>query len=162
MALSKIDPKKIFKTCSVLDPAIDKEATGKENMAKFEESYDIKLLKFKPNEHPTIFHIMNVLSTDEAKIKQAHMKIEFPELANKSQGELEKMDTTKLKPKIEQINSQEMMIKYFTSAIQVYEENEQTFPCDVDVFPYTVVQEMGALVMMRTQVGDDLKNVLGS
>jgi hypothetical protein len=162
MALSKIDPKKVFKTCSILDPAIDKEATGEKNMKEFEESYNMSLLKFKDGEFPTIFHIMNILSSDEAKIKQEHLKIDFPELDNSSEDEIKAMKPKNLKPVVRQINTQEMMVKYFKSAVQVYEENGQVFPCEVDVFPYTVVQEIGSIVMMRTQIGDDLKNVLGS
>ena len=162
MALSKIDPTKIFKTCSTLDPAIDKKSTGEKALEKFEESYDMKHLKFKEKEFPTIFHIMNVLSSDEAAIKQEHLKIEFPELDNATEEELKNIKVKELKPKIQQIKSQEMMIKYFNTAITVYEEDSKEFPCDADIFPYTIVQEIGALVMMRTQVGDDLKNVLGS
>lgn len=162
MALNKIDPTKVFKTCSLLDPAIDAEATGKEGMKNFEESYDMKHLKFKAGEFPTIFHIQNVLSSDEAKIKQDHMKIEFPEMENKTQEEMKSIKLAEVKPRFKQVNSQEMLVKYFNSAICVAEEDSKTFPCNADMFPYTVVQEMGSLVMMRTQVGDDLKNVLKS
>lgn len=162
MALSKIDPQKKFKTCSILDPAIDKEATGEENLNKFSESYDISLLKFKQDEFPTVFHIMNILSSDEAKIKQDHLKIEFPELEKADQQALQNIKIKEMKPKISQVKTQEMMIKYFNAAINTYEENSQNFSCNSDLFPYAVVQEIGALVMMRTQLGDDLKNVLGS
>lgn len=167
MALGKIDPKSVFKTCSTLDPAIDNEATGEEGIKQFEESYNMKFLKFKENEHPTVFHIMNILSTDEAKIKQDHLKIEFPELEDASEQTLKTVKVKELKPKITQVKSQEMMIKYFNNAISVYSEKDkagkdQSFPCNADIFPYTIVQEMGSLVMMRTQVGEDLKNAFGS
>lgn len=162
MALNKIDPTKIFKTCSLMDPSIDIEATGKEQMKQFEESYDMKYLKFKAGDFPTIFHIQNILSSDEAKIKQDHMKIEFPELDNKTEEEMKSINISEVKPKFKQVNSQEMLVKYFNSAISMAEENNQTFPCSADMFPYTVVQELGSLVMMRTQLGDDLKNAFKS
>lgn len=160
MALSKIDPSKIFKTVSTMDPAIDKEATGEENWKNFQESYDMSFLKFKQGEFPTIFNIVNILSSEEAKIKQDHMKIEYPELENG--GDIQSIDLKNIRPTIKQVNGQEMMIKYFNFGVKEYEENGQKFPCSADVFPYGIVQEIGALIMMRTQLGDDLKNVLGS
>jgi len=162
MALNKIDPKKVLKTCSTLDPAIDQEATGKEGLKNFEESYDMKFLKFKEGEFPTIFHIMNILSSDEAKIKQDHLKIEFPELKDATEETIKNIKVKDMKPTIKQVDSQEMMVKYFNSGISVYEEDKIMFPCNANVFPYTIVQEIGSLIMMRTQIGDDLKNVLGS
>lgn len=158
MALSKVDPSKIFKTCSILDPAIDKEATGEGNMKKFEDNYNIKLLKFKQDDFPTIFHIANILSSDEAKIKQDHLKIEFPELENASQETLKTIKLKEIKPKVTQVNSQEMMIKYFNNGVMKYEENGTEFECNADNFSYSITQEIGSLIMIRSQLGDDLKN----
>lgn len=157
MALQKIDPTKIFKTCSVLDPAIDKEATGEEGMASFEKSYDMKFLKFKEGEFPTIFHIKNILSSDEAKIKQAHLKITFPEI----KGELKGAKIGEVKPKVEQVNSQEMLVKYFNDAIDCAEENNVIFPIKADNISFTIVQEIGTLVMLRTQLGENFRESLG-
>lgn len=157
MALQKIDPTKIFKTCSTLDPAIDKEATGKEGMENFEKSYDMKFLKFKEGEFPTIFHIKNILSSDEAKIKQAHMKITFPE----ANGELKGIKLVDNKPKIEQVNSQEMLVKYFNDSVDNAEENGVVFPLKADNISFTIVQEIGTLVMLRTQLGENFRESLG-
>lgn len=159
MALTKIDPKKVFKTVSLQDPAIDREATGEEKMGEFENSYDMSLLKFKEGEHPTIFHIRNLVSSDEARIKQAHQIVEFPDL---DPEKLKGSDLKKIRPKIMQKDQQEMMIKYFNSAVSAYEENGKVESCNADLFPFSIVQEIGSLVMLRTELGDDLKNFLGS
>lgn len=159
MALQKIDPTKIFKTCSTLDPAIDKDATGEKGIEEFEKSYDMKNLKFKEGEFPTIFHIKNILSSDEAKIKQDHMRITFPE---KNNGELKSIKVSEMKPKIEQINSQEMLIKYFNSSIDNAEENLIIFPLKADNVPFSIVQEIGTLIMLRTQLGEGYRELLKS
>lgn len=162
MALNKIDPVKVFKTCSAQDPAIDIEVTGKDGMKEFEESYEMKHLKFKEGEFPTILHIQNILSSGEAKIKQEHMKVEFPQLDNKSPDQLKSINISELKPKVKQVKSSEMMVKYFNAAISVAEEDGKTFPCSADMFAFSVVQEIGSIILMRTQVGEDLKNALKS
>lgn len=159
MALKKIDPSKVFKTCSILDEAIDKKATGEANMKKFEESYEMKFLKFKEGEFPTIFHVMNLLSSEQAKIKQDHVKVEFPNL---NEDIIKSTKIADMKPTIRQVNSQEMMIKYFKGAVKKYEEDGKEYDCNSDVFPFSVIQEIGSIVMMRSELGEDLKNVLGS
>ena len=60
MALNKIDPTKFYKTCSILDPSIDKEATGDENLVEFSKNHNMEVLKFKEGEHPTVFRIKNI------------------------------------------------------------------------------------------------------
>ena len=162
MALSKVDPKKVFKTVSTLDPAIDKDATGEKKLEEYSESYDMSLLKFKTGEFPTVFHVNNILSSDEAKIKQDHLLIKFPELEGATEETLKNVKIKDMKPEVTQVKSQEMMVKYFNYAILNYEENNEMFPCSADMFPYAIVQEIGAIIIMRTQVGDDLKNALGS
>lgn len=155
MALQKLDPTKVFKTCSVLDPAIDVEATGEENMKKFSETHDMSLLKMKTGEFATIFHVKNILSSDEAKIKQDHLKITYPE----AKPGMTPAQIQKMQPKIEQVNTQEMFIKYFNACVHKYEENGVEHNCNADMFTFTFIQEIGSVALVRSQLGDSLKNV---
>jgi hypothetical protein len=158
MALNKINPSKIIKVCSLQDEAIDKETTGKENIEVYETTYDFSLLKFKEGTFPTIFHVSNVLASEEAKIKQAHFKVDFPDIKDLSPDQLKNISYKDMKPKVTQINSQEMVVKYFNAAVKKYEENGVMMDCNADAFPFSIVQEIGSFVMIRTQLGDELKN----
>lgn len=158
MALNKINPTAIIKVCSTLDGAIDIEAMGDKAWEKYQDTYDFDLLKFKEGEVPTILLVKNILSSEEAKIKQDHLKIEFPELANASADTLKNIDLKSVKPIVKQVDSQEMIIKYFNYGISHYEEGKDKFECNANVFPYNIVQEIGAFILTRTQLGDNLKN----
>jgi len=148
MALTKIDPKKVLKTVSIMDSAIDKENS---DLDKFEKTHNIEYLKFVDGEEPTYFLVKNVPSTQQAAIQEAHYEVELPDPEEKDG-----------KPKIKQKNQSEMLIKYFRAGCEKYEEGGKGFPCDPDTFGFSVVQEIGSFIMLRTALGDDEKKLLES
>lgn len=158
MGIKRIDPNKIIKVCSLTDDAIDQEAMGQEAWEKYIDTYDFSLLKFKEGSQPTIFLMKNLLSTEEAKIKQDHIKVTFPEIADKTPDELKKIDMKNLRPKVEQVNYNEMLVKYFDYTVTHFEEGNTKEPASASMFPFSVVQELGSLALTRSQLGDELKN----
>lgn len=152
--LKKIDPKHIAKTVSIEDPAIDEEATGKENLEKFEDTHNIKLLKFKEGEHPTIFHCKNIGGSDQAEIQEQHYKIDMPDISKIKNPK----DIKNIKPKAKIEKTTSMMLKYFYSGIKKYEEGGTVHDIETDMFPLHIMMELGSFVMNRATLGDDEKN----
>lgn len=152
--LKKIDPKATIKTVSQFDDAIDTENS---DMDKFEKTHDVKYLKFKEGELPTYFIISNVMTTDQAKIQQEHYKISMPDTSNMHGEEL-----ANAKPTIEQVGQSEMMIKYFSAGCKFIEESGKQEHADANVYPFTIIQEIGGYIMLRTAIGDDEKKLLES
>ena len=152
--LKKIDPKAIVKTVSQFDEAIDTENS---DMDKFEKTHNVEYLKFKEGEEPTYFLISNVMTTDQAKIQQEHYKVSMPDTSQMHGEEL-----ANAKPTIEQVGQSEMMLKYFSAGCKFIEEEGKQSKSDVNVFPFTVIQEIGGFIMLRTAIGDDEKKLLES
>ena len=148
MALVKIDPKKVVKTVSAMDSAIDKENS---DMEKFEKTHDVKYLKFLADQQPTFFLVKSILATLQAAIQEEHYTVIMPDPKDKD-----------AKPKMESKNQSEMLIKYFQHGCEKYEEGGKEFPCSPDLFPFSIVQEMGSYIMLRTALGDDEKKFLES
>ncbi len=146
--LQKIDPKKVVKTVSAMDGAIDKENS---NMENFEKTHDLKYVKFLKDEKPTYFLIKNVATTIQAQLQEDHYEVVLPNPEDKDG-----------KPTIKQKNQTEMLIKYFREGCEEYEEDKKKFTCDPDVFPFSIVQEIGSFIMLRTALGDDEKKLLES
>ena len=152
MSLSKFDPKSEFRLVSSLDPAIDQEAS---DMKGYGKDYDFSLLKFKEGEHPTIFIVKNILSSAQAEINEAHIRVELPDdidLAELDVNDDEAMK--KLKPKIVREKQTQMMMKYFNKCCSEYEEDGKRFPCSADTFSLAIVQEIGTIAMIRAQLGE--------
>jgi len=148
MAIEKIDPKKVRKIVSIQDEAIDKEAS---DMDKYEKTYNLDYVKIKEGAMPTYFLVKNVTSSAQAEIQEEHFQVELPDPEDKDG-----------KPQIKQLKQTEMLIKYFKHGCSSYEENGKVEKCDVDLFPFSIVQEIGGFVMLRTAVGDDEKKLLES
>lgn len=119
---------------------------------KYEEKYDISLLKFLKDEYPTVFLAKNVMSDSVAKIYQEHYKIKMPETI-----EGIKNISKENRPKVEIKDQNQMIISYFNMAISEYEENEKKFPCSSNTFSFAIVQEIGSHVMMINQLGESEK-----
>jgi len=149
--LKKIDPTKEIKTVSIMDSSIDKEATGEENLKKFEDSHDLALLKFKEGDEPTYFIIKNIDPEAQLEIQEAHYVVEMPELK-------EGMKKEDIKPKITQKNTSKMMLTYFRSGCSEIEEAGVRSKIDIKELPLSVIQEIGGFIMIRSSLGDDEKN----
>ena len=152
--LERIDPKKVIKTVCSQDPAIDLDNS---DMESFEKTHDLKFLKFKQGEEPTYFIIKNVMTMDQARIQQEHYKIKMPDTSKLHGKEL-----AEAKPQIEQVGQSEMMIKYFECGCEEIEEAGKKSKVDPNMFPFSVIQEIGGYIMVRTAVGDDEKKLLES
>ena len=152
--LERIDPKKEIKTVSSQDSAIDTENS---DMDKFEKTHNVDYLKFNEGEEPTYFIIKNVMTLDQAKIQQDHYQIEMPD-----QSKLHGEELKNAKPTIKQLAQSEMMIKYFEAGCSQIEEGGKRSDVSVDMFPFSIIQEIGGFVMVRTAVGDDEKKLLES
>ncbi len=152
MALNKFDPKLEFRLVSVLDPAIDQKNS---DMKAFEQDHDIDVLKFVEGEHPTIFIIKNILSSAQAEINEAHIKVELPDDLDLSTLDINDPEALKkIKPKVKREKQTEMMMKYFNQCCSEYEENGKRTPCSADTFSLPIVQEIGTIAMVRAQLGE--------
>lgn len=152
MGIAKIDPEKKIKTVSAEDSAIDVENS---DMDKFEKTHNMDYLKFKAGEKPTYFLIGNLTSSQQAEIQEEHYKVKMPTP--------EELKLNKdAKPTIEQKGQTQMLIKYFNYGCQAYEEEGKSHPCNADMFPFNVVQEIASFIMVRTALGDDEKKLLES
>lgn len=148
--LKRIDPKAEIKTVSILDGAIDKVATGEDNLKKFEESHDFSLLKMKEGEKPTFFIIKNIPPEGQLDIQEKHYVIKMPTIDPGA-------DKKDIKPEIEQKETSKMMLTYFKSGCVALEENGERQPVVVDEFPLSVIQEIGGFIMIRSSLGDEEK-----
>lgn len=137
-----------------MDPAIDTEATGQENLKKFKKNFDMSLLKFKKDDFPTIFHIKNILGDEQAELQEEHYQVEMPEV---KEG-VTAAELALMKPTVKQIKTQSMIIKYFRKGVVAYEENnEVTKEFDHNIFPPIVQTELGAFILSRSQLGGEEK-----
>ena len=153
MSLKRLKPNAITKICSSQDSAIDEEATGDENLTKFNETHDMDLLKFKDGAHPTVFHVSNITPEDEAEIQEDHYVVEMPDLENMSAEEKKKA-----KPKVKQVKQQQMFMKYFKAGVAKIEDDgkiEETVNCSE--WPLSIQQEIGGFIMLRSALGDTEK-----
>jgi len=148
VAIEKIDPKKVRKIVSTQDGAIDKE---KSDMDKYEKTYNVDYLKFKEGIFPTYFLIKNVNTSAQATIQEDHFQVEMPDPSDK-EG----------KPTIKQLKQTEMLVKYFKHGCSSYQEEGKIEKCDIDLFPFSIIQEIGGFIMLRTAIGDDEKKLLES
>ena len=98
------------------------------------------LLKFKTGEFPTVFLLQNIKSSDEAAIKEAHLKIEFPDLDPTKLKGMKAEDYKNMRPTIRQVDGQTMLVKYFNASIKQYEEDGKIEDCKADILPCTVPQ----------------------
>lgn len=152
MGIKFIDPKAVTKIVSMSDDAIDKENS---DLVLYQETYDIKHLKFIEGEKPTYFMIGNIGSTDLVQIQQDHYVTEMPKLAP---GEV--LDMKTFKPKITPVKTGEMLVKYFRHGVKkIITENQELIMSDdlLDTIPSIVLQEIGAFIMQRSFLNDSKK-----
>jgi len=152
--LKKLDPKHIFKTVSLLDPAIDKKATGEKNLKKFEDTYELKLLKMKEGVEPTLFHIKNIGGSRQAEIQEEHYKIDMPDISELKNPK----DIKNIKPTAKVEKTTTMLLKFFYAGCKKYQEGKDIFDVTEDLFEMGVAVELGSFIMGRTTMGDDEKN----
>jgi len=153
MSLKRLNPNSIFKICSTQDPAIDKEATGEENLTKYSETHDIALLKFVEGKLPTIFHVKNISPEDEAEIQEDHYVIQMPDL-DKLEGEKLK----KAKPSVKQVKQQQMFMKYFKAGVKHIEDDGKIEPTFTPgEWPLSIQQEIGGYIMIKSALGAEEK-----
>lgn len=136
---------------SLEDGAIDKENS---DITKYQDTYDMKHLKFKTGESPTIFHVKNMTEEDQAEIQDAHYKIKMPD-----QKMLHGEELKNAKPTIETVDQTKMILKYFYKCVEVFEEDGKEQKLEKGMFPFTIVQELGSQVMVRTMMGDEEKKL---
>ena len=153
MSLKKVNLNSIFKTISIQDSAIDREATGEDNLKKFEDCHEMNLLKLKEDEKPTFFLINNITPEDQLEIQEEHYKIVMPEFTQ----EMSKEEMKKIKPTMKQEKPGQMLIKYFKAGCKKIEENGVISECNANDWPLSVLQEIGGLIMTRSVIGDEEK-----
>ena len=158
MSLAKFDPEKEFELISVFDEAIDKKAS---DMKAYEKDHDIKVLKFVEGEHPTIFIVKNILSSAQAEINEAHIRVELPDDLNLAELDVNDEEAMKkIKPKVIREKQTQMMMKYFNQCCKEYQEWDEKqekdvrYPCSADTFSLAIIQEIGTIAMVRAQLGE--------
>lgn len=153
MSIKKLDLSAELKIVSIQDSAICKETTSEENLKTYEESHDMSLLSLKKGEHPTYFVIKNIGPELQLEIQEEHYKVKMPTISK----EMTKEEIKKAKPTMEQNKPGQMLLKYFKAGCHTYEEEGKKFPCKVDDFPLSILQEIGGFIMSRSILGDEEK-----
>ena len=147
--LKKIKKNDVIKIVSLEDPSINLE---KSNIEKYDETLDIKHLAFNEGETPTYFLVGNISEGTQAAIQDKHYQIEFPD-QKKLHGDALK----DAKPQIKTVEQTQMILTYFYAACKQYEEEGKVFDMEEGIFPFRVIQELGAAIMTRTALGDEEK-----
>lgn len=152
MGIKYINPNETTKIVSISDSAIDR---ANSDMVKYQETYDVSHLKFLEGEEPTYFLIGNLGSTEQTTIQQEHYLTELPKLAP---GEIP--DPKTFKPKITQVRTGEMLIKYFKGGVRKVIDGKVEKPMTDELretIPSIVIQEIGAIIMQRAFLNDSKK-----
>ena len=141
MAVKRLDPKALHKIVSATDEALDLE---KSDLKGYAETMDLSKLVFKEGLHPTFFLAKNVSAIDYVTLHDKHFIINPP---TKEGG----------KAHVEIKDQGVMFIKYFELAVKQIEENGVVQDITMDMFPGSVIHEIGSYVMLLAEVGEARK-----
>jgi hypothetical protein len=153
MAIKFINPKLTTKIVSISDEAIDK---ANSDIAAYQSSYDISLLKFVEGEIPTYFILHNVGSADLVSIQQDHYITEIPKLEPGMTIE----DMKNQKVKVTPVKTGEMLVKYFKAGCKKIIDGDKEIAVDdetINMVPPNILQEIGSFVMTRSILPESKK-----
>ena len=145
MAIRRLDPNSRKKVVSVMDEAVDIEAS---NMNQYATTLDLKHIKFVEGKHPTYFIVKSIDPISETEIQEVHHKFIPPSVTK--EGE-------KIGAKVTIERHKEMALKYFKFCVMEVEENGKVLPIKFDEFSADVLQEIGSYAMLYCRLGDQLK-----
>ena len=148
MAIKRIKRDTIHELVAIQDGAIDKD---KSNIKEYKSTLDLSLLAYKKGEKPSLFMVKGVGYLRKEEIEKGHIVIELPN-----------EDSPKgTKPKVEFVNRQELMLKYFKECVVgVKEWNGKAYveeKISEDDVPNGVIEDLGDQCMMLAMLGEPLK-----